>query len=97
MSLINELKKILQVDYFSTKIRLNLILVEFHFKVSAMYINRTLEKTILAASQDYSAILLIGPRQVGKSTMLEHLMEGTGRNKVTLDNVEVQKSSSFFR
>ncbi|MBQ7144231.1 MAG: ATP-binding protein [Oscillospiraceae bacterium] len=52
------------------------------------YIKRTLEKKILEISEDYSCLLLIGPRQVGKTTMLEHLMEGTNRQKVTLDDAE---------
>jgi predicted AAA+ superfamily ATPase len=52
------------------------------------YIHRTLEQKIMDISRDYSCVLLIGPRQVGKTTMLEHLMEGSGRQKVTLDDVE---------
>ena len=52
------------------------------------YINRTLEQKILEINEDYSCLLLIGPRQVGKTTMLEHLMEGTNRQKVTLDDTE---------
>lgn len=52
------------------------------------YIKRTLENCILEISKDYSCLLLIGPRQVGKTTMLEHLMEGTARQKVTLDDAE---------
>ena len=52
------------------------------------YIKRTLENRILEISEDYSYLLLIGPRQVGKTTMLEHLMEGTDRQKVTLDDAE---------
>ncbi len=52
------------------------------------YIKRTLEKKILEINGDYSCHLLIGPRQVGKTTMLEHLMEGTGRTKVSLDDTE---------
>lgn len=52
------------------------------------YIRRTLEQKILEISEDYSCLLLVGPRQVGKTTMLEHLMEGTGRQKVTLDDAE---------
>lgn len=52
------------------------------------YIKRTLEQKIREISEDYSCLLLIGPRQVGKTTMLEHLMEGTGRQKVTLDDAE---------
>ena len=52
------------------------------------YIKRTLEQKILEINEDYSGLLLIGPRQVGKTTMLEHLMEGTNRQKVTLDDTE---------
>lgn len=52
------------------------------------YIKRTLEKSIMRISEDYSCLLLIGPRQVGKTTMLEHLMEGTERKRVTLDDAE---------
>lgn len=52
------------------------------------YIKRTLEQKILDISEDYSCLLLIGPRQVGKTTMLEHLMEGTDRQKVTLDDAD---------
>ena len=52
------------------------------------YIHRTLEQKVMDISRDYSCLLLIGPRQVGKTTMLEHLMEGSGRQKVTLDDVE---------
>ena len=52
------------------------------------YITRSLEKSVTQISEDYSCLLLIGPRQVGKTTMLEHLMEGTARQKVTLDDME---------
>ena len=52
------------------------------------YIKRTLEQKILEINEDYSCLLLIGPRQVGKTTMLEHLMEGTNRQKVMLDDTE---------
>ena len=52
------------------------------------YIKRSLERKILQISEDYSCLLLIGPRQVGKTTMLEHLMEGTPRTKVSLDDAE---------
>ena len=55
------------------------------------YIKRTIEDKFLAISQEYSCLLLTGPRQVGKTTMLEHLMEGTDRQKVSLDDVENRK------
>ena len=52
------------------------------------YIKRSLEDRILAISEDYACVLLVGSRQVGKTTMLEHLMAGTDRKKVTLDDTE---------
>ena len=52
------------------------------------YIKQTVEQKILETSSDYSCLLLIGPRQVGKTTMLEHLMEGTKRRKVMLDDTD---------
>ena len=55
------------------------------------YITRTLEKKIREISGEYSCLLLTGPRQVGKTTMLEHLMEGTNRQKVTLDDAANRK------
>ena len=55
------------------------------------YIPRTLEAKFLEVSREYSCVLLTGPRQVGKSTMLEHLMAGTDRRKVTLDDLEERR------
>ena len=55
------------------------------------YTHRTLESSVLDISNDYSCLLLIGPRQVGKTTMLEHLMENTSRKKVTLDDITERK------
>jgi uncharacterized protein len=37
------------------------------------YIPRQLEKPILQAVQEFPAVVLIGPRQSGKSTLLKHL------------------------
>lgn len=52
------------------------------------YIKRSFENKFLALNNEYSCLLLVGPRQVGKSTMLEHLMAGTARRTVTLDDFE---------
>ena len=53
------------------------------------YINRHLEDRILELSKSYSAILLTGPRQAGKTTMLQELAEkeNIGREYVTLDDL----------
>ena len=50
------------------------------------YINRELERKFLKTSTFFKAILVTGARQVGKTTMLKHLAEGTDRTYVTMDN-----------
>ncbi len=50
------------------------------------YINRDMEKLVSDLAKEYSCILITGPRQVGKSTLLEHL--DSNRNKVTLDDLQ---------
>lgn len=51
------------------------------------YITRELEKVVSQASKEYPVVLVTGPRQVGKTTMLLKLMEGTDRRYVTLDDL----------
>lgn len=50
-----------------------------------MYIKRHLEKCILESSKKYPVLLLTGQRQVGKSTMLNHIKEDD-RRYVTFDD-----------
>ena len=52
------------------------------------YITRSLEKVVLQVSKEYPVVLVSGSKQVGKTTMLKKLMEGTGRNYVTLDDLQ---------
>ena len=40
---------------------------------------RNLEKVVLEVTKEYPVVLVTGPRQVGKTTMLQKLMEGTGQ------------------
>lgn len=51
------------------------------------YIVRNLEKIVNQVTKEYPVVLVTGPRQVGKTTMLRKLMEGTGRGYVTLDDL----------
>ncbi|MBR5340282.1 MAG: ATP-binding protein [Lachnospiraceae bacterium] len=53
------------------------------------YISRHMEARILELSKSYSAILVTGPRQAGKTTMLRSLAEkeNIGRKYVTLDDL----------
>lgn len=50
------------------------------------YVKRELERKFLKMNTHFKAILVTGARQVGKTTMLKHLAEGTDRTYVSLDN-----------
>jgi predicted AAA+ superfamily ATPase len=59
----------------------------------ADYIKRNMEAAFLRLSAEYSAILLTGPRQTGKTTMLSHLLQQTEsgnpkREYVSLDDYD---------
>ena len=58
-----------------------------------MYITRHMEKPVMELNEQYPVLLLTGPRQVGKTTMLEHLIEveGEGRKKVSLDDLTLRE------
>ncbi|MCD8148072.1 MAG: ATP-binding protein [Clostridiales bacterium] len=50
------------------------------------YITRELERKFLKLNDFFKVVLVTGARQVGKTTMLRHLAEGSGRSYVTMDN-----------
>lgn len=65
-----------------------------------MYIQRHLENQILNASRYYPVVMVCGQRQVGKSTMLNHIKE-PDRRYVTLDDgnarrLAIQDPALFF-
>ena len=51
------------------------------------YIPRNLEQIVNQVTKEYPAVLVTGPRQVGKTTMLRKLMEGSDRSYVSLDDL----------
>ena len=51
------------------------------------YISRNLETVVSQLTKEYPVVLLTGPRQVGKTTMLKKLMENTNRGYVSLDDL----------
>lgn len=66
------------------------------------YKARELERKFMKMNSFFKAVLVTGARQVGKTTMLKHLAEGTGRTYVSLDNTmdrELAKSDPvlFFQ
>lgn len=54
------------------------------------YIKRDIEEKIQELSKEYACLLVTGPRQVGKTTLLRQLMEPE-RNYVTLDDLEERR------
>ncbi|MCD7819784.1 MAG: ATP-binding protein [Lachnospiraceae bacterium] len=50
------------------------------------YITRELERKFLKLNDFFKVILVTGARQVGKTTMLKHLAEGTDRTYVSMDH-----------
>ncbi len=65
-----------------------------------MYIKRHAEKTVQELSRMFGAVLVAGPRQVGKTTMLERLTGGM--NYATLDDPILrasaeEESGTFFK
>ncbi|MBQ7012120.1 MAG: ATP-binding protein [Clostridia bacterium] len=65
-----------------------------------MYIKRHAEKTVEQLSKMFGAVLVAGPRQVGKTTMLDKLTGNIG--KVTLDDPILrasaeEESATFFK
>lgn len=55
-----------------------------------MYIKRHLESEVLKASKNYPVVMVCGQRQVGKSTMLNHIKEAD-RRYVTLDDINARR------
>ena len=68
-------------------------------KESLMYISRHAERTVAKLSKMFGAILVAGPRQVGKTTMLDQITNGL--NRATLDDpimraAAEEQSGTFF-
>ena len=64
----------------------------------AQYIRRSLEPLVRRYADNFKVVVVVGPRQVGKTTLLRHLMEedasrGVPRSYVTLDNTAILQTA----
>lgn len=55
------------------------------------YIHRTLERKFLSMNRVFKAIMVVGARQVGKSTMLKYLAREENRTYVTMDDMRARE------
>ena len=56
-----------------------------------VYIRRELERKFLNMSQAFKAVMVVGARQVGKSTMLKQLAKDHQRTYVTMDDIQLRE------
>lgn len=56
------------------------------------YINRNVESYLVKISQEFPVIMVVGPRQVGKSTLLNHLSSTFDErvNRVSFDDIQIR-------
>ena len=55
------------------------------------YIKRSLERKFMKMSETFKVVMVTGARQVGKSTMLKHLAENSGRVYVSMDDADLRE------
>lgn len=68
------------------------------------YIDRAIEPLVSSVAAEYSVILVTGPRQVGKSTLLQHVLQQRDETveQVTLDDLSnrqlaIEDPAMFFQ
>lgn len=55
------------------------------------YINRHIEDGLKKLIKEYPCVLITGPRQVGKSTLLNHICSSFNATQLTLDDISLRK------
>jgi len=60
------------------------------------YYKRTIEQKLLSSMQNSKAIFVLGPRQVGKTTLIKHLMEAVGPENSLYYDVELRENLEAF-
>jgi hypothetical protein len=62
-------------------------------KVAMRYIKRTLEPVLKRAAAEFPAVVLTGPRQSGKTTVLKHLF-GKSHQYTSLEPPDIRASAA---
>ena len=57
-----------------------------------MHIERTLKKVIIEANNVFKVLLITGPRQVGKTTILKNIQANT-RSYISLDDIDIRMAA----
>lgn len=63
--------------------------LKLYFKIAYMYINRAIEATLKDSIKTFPAVLITGPRQAGKTTLVKKLL-GDRYSYVSLDELDVR-------
>jgi hypothetical protein len=66
--------------------------VEREYIMTARYFERTIEPVLRRAAKEFPAVVLVGPRQSGKTTLLKHLFSKRYRY-VSLEPPDVRISA----
>ena len=61
--------------------------------MNSTYIARSLERILKIAASEFPAVMLMGPRQSGKTTLLQHLF-GEQYRYVSLDAPEIRAAAT---
>lgn len=89
----NQIPKIPKIRFFGMPFRFYLITIIYYYIIVLVkhmkYYNRDIKDLFLEYANNFKTVLVTGPRQVGKTTLLKELKEKK-RKYVTLDDLKIR-------